>query len=118
MLLLLATVILAVLQVHPREQRSEPGLAVLNSEADWSRFTEDAAEGIDFRKHTVVAVFAGEKPTAGYSVRVTKVEKNSDACVVHHTVTAPAKDAMVAQMITYPYVVVRLDAKCAKAKLE
>jgi hypothetical protein len=117
MLWLLAAVTIATLQVQPREQRSEAGFAVINSEADWSRFTDDAAQGVDFNKHSVVAVFAGEKPTAGYSVRVTRVEKDGDACVVYHTITAPPRDAMVAQMITYPYTVVRLDGKCATAKL-
>jgi hypothetical protein len=117
MLLLLAAVTIATLQVQPREQRSEAGLAVINTEADWSRFTEDAAPGVDFRKHTVVAVFAGEKPTAGYSVRITKVEKEGDTCVVHHVVSGPPRDAMVAQVITYPYIVVRLDEKCTTVKL-
>ena len=90
---------------------------MVNNESDWARLTDDAAPVVDFRKQSVGAVFAGEKPTAGYTVQVTKVDKNGAACEVHHTVTAPPRGAMVAQMITYPYTVVRLDTKCATATL-
>jgi hypothetical protein len=58
---------------------------------------------IDFTKQAVVAAFAGEKFTAGFSVGFTKTgEKNAIG------INEPAADAMVAQMITTPYKVVAI----------
>jgi hypothetical protein len=71
---------------------------------------------VDFARHSVVAVFAGEKPTSGYSVRVTAIEKDGEACVVGWRVVEPPKDASVAQMISNPYVVVRVDGKCGSVR--
>lgn len=57
----------------------------------------DAAT-VDFTKEAVVAVFAGTKPTAGYSV---VIRKNGEKIAAE--VAEPAKDLMLAQVITAPY---------------
>ncbi len=61
---------------------------------------------IDFTKQAVVAAFAGEKFTAGFSVGFTQTEgKNSVG------INEPAANAMTAQMITTPYkvIVIQID---------
>ena len=116
-LLLMAALTFSPLTVQPLAQREEPGVTVINDEAEWKRFTAAPSKDVDFAKQTVIAVYAGEKSTAGYTVRVTGVEKSGSGCVVQHEVVPPPKNAMLAQVITYPYVVVRVNGKCATAKL-
>lgn len=62
------------------------------------------SEPVDFSKTAVVAVFAGEKNTGGYSVGV---EKNADRISVK--VAAPPKGAMVTQVLTAPYAVMLVE---------
>jgi hypothetical protein len=117
LLLLLAAVTFSALQVQPRETRGEPGVLVINSEADWKRFTDASPAGTDFGSQTVIAVFGGEKPTGGYSVRINSIEKDNGACVVAHRVVSPPRDAILPQVISHPFAVVRVNAKCSTATL-
>ena len=54
-----------------------------------------------------IAVFSGEKPTGGYSIKVTSIEDNEGATNVFVEETAPKQGDMVTQVITYPYTVVK-----------
>jgi hypothetical protein len=56
------------------------------------------ASTIDFTKESVVAAFAGTKPTAGWEVLVRKL---SDKVLID--LNEPRKDVMTAQMLTAPY---------------
>jgi hypothetical protein len=47
---------------------------------------------------------------------VTSIEKDGEACVVGWRVVEPPKDASVAQIISNPYVVVRVDGKCGSVR--
>lgn len=53
---------------------------------------------IDFKKNAVVAGFAGEKPTGGWSVEIRKAGKR-----VLVDLKSPGKDMMVTQVITTPF---------------
>jgi hypothetical protein len=64
----------------------------------------------------VVAIFGGQKPTGGYSVRVDKVSEASRAdqpsrVTIHYQVIAPPADALVIQALTYPYTFIRIAKK-------
>ncbi len=61
-------------------------------------------EKTDFNQTAIVAVFAGEKNTGGYSLAV---EKSGDTISVK--VAAPPKDAMVTQSLTMPFKVVLVE---------
>lgn len=50
-----------------------------------------------------ILVAYGEKPTAGYSVEISKVEKSDGNINVYSSFQDPGKDDMVATVITYPY---------------
>lgn len=52
---------------------------------------------IDFTKNAVVAVFAGTKPTPGYGINFTRT-----ASGLKVDLTAPPKDAILAQVLTAP----------------
>jgi hypothetical protein len=64
----------------------------------------ETSPAVDFTKDAVVILNAGEKPSAGYSIHVTRLEEKTDQLVIHYKVDAPAPDAMVAAMITHPWV--------------
>lgn len=57
-----------------------------------------ASSTIDFKKNAVVAGFAGEKPTGGWTVEIRKVGKK-----VLIDQQSPRKDMMVTQVITTPF---------------
>ncbi len=63
-------------------------------------------EKIDFKRTAVVAAFAGEKNTGGYSVDIAQ-----NAGKISVKVAAPPKDAMVTQVITSPYKVALVEAE-------
>lgn len=63
---------------------------------------------IDFMTYDVIAVFAGEQPTGGYTAAVTGVEDTEDERIVHITITAPGEGCMTTQAITSPYQIVRV----------
>ncbi|MDP2652107.1 MAG: protease complex subunit PrcB family protein [bacterium] len=64
---------------------------------------------IDFKKEAVIAVFAGEQPTAGYAISVAKVEDTS-ARIVSITLAKPDGRCMTGQVLTTPYELVTLPA--------
>jgi hypothetical protein len=69
---------------------------------------------VDFTRYSVVAVFAGEKPTGGYSVEILRVETSdsqmkqqpSIAITVQHR--QPEAGDFVTEAFTYPYHMIRI----------
>lgn len=55
-----------------------------------------------------VFIGLGERPTAGFGIKVLSVEDNEGKTNISVEETIPAEDAMVAQVITYPYTVVQM----------
>lgn len=70
----------------------------------WQQHTSsfDTPPSVDFATQSVVAVFAGEKPTGGYTASVISVKQLDKTLTVHFKVTAPAAGSSVTQVITYP----------------
>lgn len=58
---------------------------------------------VDFSKDMVIAVFAGEFNTGGYSVTISKVEEWSDRIEVSYSLICPGRDSPVTQALTSPY---------------
>jgi hypothetical protein len=56
----------------------------------------------DFDQNMIVGVCLGSRPTAGYSVEIVSVTRESDGLVARYRETRPARDAMLAQVITSP----------------
>jgi hypothetical protein len=69
----------------------------------------DELPAVDFKKEVVLAVFAGEQPTTGYAISVSKVE-DRDARTVSITLMKPDGDCMTGQSITAPYEIVAVPA--------
>jgi len=55
-----------------------------------------------------VAVMAGQRRTAGYAVDILTIEGGTIATTVTYRVTGPTPGALVAQVLTSPFHIVRL----------
>lgn len=62
---------------------------------------------VDFAKYRVVVAFMGEKPTAGYGIRFAESARQRAQTTIEVQIlrTMPPKDAILAQVVTNPYVV-------------
>ena len=63
---------------------------------------------VDFTQEQVVAVFAGEKPTGGYSIEVISVETINSILVITVKHSQPAPENNVAAVITHPYHIIKI----------
>lgn len=96
-------------------RRMSAGTEVVQSTAAWDTLwsahngSSDEQPEVDFSRQSVLAVFAGEKPTGGYSIRITGIQQQGSSLVVSYSETSPGPDAMVTQVITSPAHLVRID---------
>ena len=90
----------------------KPRQIVIRSAAEWDalwkehaaeRLPAEPAPTIDFTKETVVGVALGDRPTAGYGVQITRVQRESDRLSVRTLETTPASDTMQATVVTSPF---------------
>lgn len=58
---------------------------------------------VDFNTQAVLLLLAGEKPTAGYSVRISHTEEKGGNLVVHYRVEPPPPGTLTAQVVTRPW---------------
>lgn len=72
---------------------------------------KDKMKQDDINNSNYVILNMGEKNTGGYSIGVDKVEETDKNIIITVKENAPAKDAMVMQVITYPYTVVKIHSK-------
>lgn len=71
----------------------------------------DKMKQVDINNSNYVILNMGEKNTGGYSISVEKVEETDKNIIITVKEKGPAADAMVMQVITYPYTVVRVHSK-------
>ena len=96
-----------------RSQIDEPREVIVRTDEEWQALWQDHAAGstapvIDFCDSTVVGVFLGARPTAGFRVEITSVTIDADTVVVEYMERTPRRGAMVAQVLTAPFQLVRL----------
>jgi len=78
----------------------------------WSRHNLKNASlpDVDFEKNTVLAVFAGQKPSLGYSVKILSVQRKPDGGArVSYKITKPAPGNTAAAAISQPFHIVKAD---------
>ena len=63
---------------------------------------------VDFEARMVAGVFAGERPTSGFGVRITGTHRDGSSLVVDVEDQRPPEGAMTAQVITSPFHLVTL----------
>ena len=95
--------------------------AVVKTAAEWSALwkqhageTKPQPPAVDFTKSMVLAVFSGTKPTAAHTVEITQLDVKDGTMVVTYREQPPPADAMVAQVLTMPFHIVRTDAHPGK----
>jgi hypothetical protein len=82
--------------------------------AEWAALWKEHAPGhpaptVDFVRSIVVGVFLGTRPTGGYAVEIRGIERNERELLVTYRERRPDPDTLVAQVITAPYQLVRVD---------
>jgi hypothetical protein len=106
----------AAIRTIERGQTSRVGSArevVARTPQEWAGLwhahaPERPVPDVDFSRETVVAVFLGSRPTAGYSVEIVGVKEGVGGLVVQYYETAPRADMIRAQIITDPFHIVAI----------
>jgi hypothetical protein len=91
----------------------EPRQAVVRTAAEWQAlWKQHAGEGtppsVDFNQSTVVAVFLGSRPTTGFAVEIAAAKTEGTRTMVEYLERQPPRDAIVAEVLTSPFHIVRL----------
>jgi hypothetical protein len=85
--------------------RDEPGWRAL-----WAEHAglDDTAPDVDFRTQMVAAVFAGDRPSAGYAVEIVDARRTADTLTLVTCESRPQPGMMSAQIIVSPFHIVAL----------
>ena len=76
----------------------------------WRQHAPDLpAPAVDFDKAMVVGVFAGVRNTGGHSLKITAIDREGANLVVSWHETRPPADAIVSQVLTFPFHLVRIE---------
>jgi hypothetical protein len=73
---------------------------------------------VDFGSRTVVAVFLGSRPTAGYAVQITGTRQANGALIVQWQERRPAGGDILAQVLTSPATIVSIPKFAGEIKFE
>ena len=70
----------------------------------WRRHAGDRERPpVDFTREMVAGVFMGSRPNAGFSTTIITSMEVKGVLVVRYTETVPPRDAVTAQILTFPY---------------
>jgi hypothetical protein len=90
--------------------------------AFWQRHTSwrtpaEAEPQVDFERHSVLAVCAGDEPSSGWRLETRLVARIGGKIVVSAELHGPAVDTLSAQMLTQPYQLLLIARTSGKAEL-
>jgi hypothetical protein len=88
--------------------RSQSEWTALWSQHAWVDSSSQQPPVIDFEKEIVIGLFLGDKPTGGYDVQISRVERRNDALTIYYQEKSPLPGAMVTQALTQPFHIVRI----------
>ena len=99
-------------------QIDEARQVAVRSAAEWEKLWrqhagERARPPVDFVKETVLAVFLGSRPTAGFSIEIAGTRQDGPTLIVQYRETRPAAGGIVAQVLTSPYHIVAMSKSAA-----
>ena len=72
---------------------------------------KDKISSDDLKKSTFVILNMGEKPTSGFSISVADVIEHPEKIIITVKESVPNPDTMQAQVMTYPFAVVKINSK-------
>jgi hypothetical protein len=101
----------------------EPRQAVARTETEWAQLWRQHAGAaplppVDFTSRTVVAVFLGTRPTAGFGVEITGTRQDGATLVVQWRERRPGPDRMTAQVLTTPAHLASIPAASGEIRFE
>ncbi len=74
----------------------------------WSQmFPGKKEQSYSFENKTIIAIFLGEQPSAGYKAHISKILEREDYIEVQAEDIVPGKGCINAQYLTYPYYIVQ-----------
>ena len=81
---------------------------VVRTDAEWRTLWRQHGgdrpmPSVDFAKETVVGVFMGSRPTAGYDIAITKTLEKDGTMWVFYRERTPARGLVLAQVLTFPF---------------
>jgi len=114
--------------VRPLDRGSQSGIEdarqVIVSSSEqfarlWREHSLNAQPAVDFSRESVVAVFLGPRNTAGYAVEVVAVSHTvAGDVVIRYREQSPPTDAVTAQVLTFPFVIVAIPGKPSDVRFE
>ena len=98
------------------EERRE---TVVRTAAEWKKLWQEHAPDqpmpkVDFTKSTVIGVFLGSRNSGGYRATIASVEREGADVVVTWREDKPAADAVVSQVLTAPFHLIRTERLAGK----
>jgi len=89
---------------------------LVNQKSVWERLltrhrvkgVEKTSPIVDFEKETVLGVFAGQKPSAGYSVEILQIYRTTLGAKVVYKINSPPPGTKAAEAMTQPYELVKI----------
>jgi len=96
---------------------AQPTQIVVRTQSDWAalwsrhmrtQIAPPAPPPVDFSRDMVVALFMGERPSGGYAIEVTRIDRTDSGLSVHYRTRQPDPAAMQAQALTQPFHLVAL----------
>ena len=86
---------------------------VVRDRAAWEQLWKSHAAAaavppVDFERDMVAAVFLGMKNTGGFSVEILRGRREGATLIVEYAERSPGADAVVIQMLTSPFHIVRM----------
>jgi hypothetical protein len=104
----------------------EPANLAINDQSAWSRVWTHAFCGgpntcpptpeVDFNSRTLLALFAGQESTLGYSISVLRIERTGSTIVVRAKSVIPGSNCLVGQAITHPFHIVDIPKTTLEVK--
>ena len=105
----------------------ERGATLIASQAEWQgfwrrhcswRIPAEPEPAVDFAKHCVLVVSAGDAPSAGWTLETSSIARDGERLLVRAVLHAPAEGALEAQLCTQPYQILLVERTGGTAVLE
>lgn len=114
---------LTVIANDMMSQVDSPRQAVARTAAEWAALWkmhagESQPPSVDLDARTVVAVFLGSRPTAGYAVEIVGTRTANGALIVQWQERRPAGRDILAQVLTAPATIVSIPKFAGEIKFE
>lgn len=118
-----ATIATVIVAREMMSQVDEPKQVVARTPAEWTALWrqhagDTAAPKVDLGTRTIVAVFLGSRPSAGYAVDITGTREAGGVLTVEWQERRPDRRAITAQVLTSPMVIATIPKFAGEIRFE